>query len=188
MRKTIFAAALLLAFSASAADKYNFEPGHSQIRFGWNHLGFSNMTAGFDSFTGEVQLDTADLTKSSVSVTIPLSALDTGVAKLDEHLKSPDFFDAGKFPEATFKSTKVVKAGDKALKVHGDLTIHGVTKPVVLDVTINNIGQHPMAKMPAAGFDASLTVKRSDFGVGAYAPAVSDDVRITISTELLKAQ
>ncbi len=173
--------------TAEAADKYTFDPGHSQINFSWNHFGFSNIWARFDKFDGELLLDTQDLTRSSVSVTIPLSAIDTDVAKLDDHLKSADFFDAAKFPNITFKSTKVEKAGEGKLKVTGDLSIHGVTKPAVLDVTVNKIGEHPMAKKPAAGFDASITVKRSDFGLGAYVPNVSDDVKIHITTETLKA-
>ena len=189
LRQTLLATALVAAaFSANAADKYTFDPGHSQINFSWNHFGFSNIWARFDKFDGELMLDTADLTKSSVNVTIPLDSLDTKVAKLDEHLKSGDFFDAAKFPTITFKSSKVEKASEGKLKVSGDLTIHGVTKPAVLDVTVNKIGTHPMAKDEAAGFDASATIKRSDFGVGAYAPNVSDEIKIAITTETHKAK
>ncbi len=108
--------------------------------------------------------------------------------KLDEHLKSADFFDAATFPLATFKSTSVEQAGERALKVKGDLTIHGVTLPAVLDVTVNQIGTHPMRNGPAAGIDASTTITRSAFGIDKYAPAVSDDIRINISTETHKAR
>ena len=183
LRKTLLAVLLAATFSAQAADKYTFDPGHSTIDFSWNHFGFSNPSARFDKFDGELMLDTKDLTKSSVSVTIPLDALDTKVAKLDEHLKSADFLDAAKFPSVTFKSTKVEAAGKDKLKVSGDLTIHGVTKPATLDVTVNKIGEHPMAKDQAAGFDASTTIKRSEFGVGAYVPNVSDEIKIHITTE-----
>lgn len=176
------------AFSAQAADKYTFDPGHSQLMFSWNHFGFSNITARFDKFEGELLLDTKDLTKSSVSVTVPIDSIDTGVAKLDEHLKGPDFFDAAKFPTATFTSTKIEKGSENRLNVTGDLTIHGVTKPVVLDVSVNKIGQHPMAKDEAAGFDAFAKVKRSDFGVDKYAPNVSDEITIRITTETHKAK
>ncbi|HEY0502046.1 MAG TPA: YceI family protein, partial [Lysobacter sp.] len=103
----------------------------------------------------------------------------------NEHLRSADFFDAEKFPEITFASTKVEAAGDNKLRVFGDLTVHGVTKPVVLDVTINKIADHPMSKRAAAGFDATTTIKRSDFGVDKYAPNVSDDVTIRITTEAM---
>jgi polyisoprenoid-binding protein YceI len=115
-------------------------------------------------------------------VTLPLSGLNAFTAKFDEHLRSADFFDAIKFPSASFRSTKVEDLGDGKLKVSGDLTIKDITKPVVLDVTLNKIGEN-MQKQAAIGFDASTTIKRSDFGVGLYAPAVSDEVRIRITTE-----
>ena len=186
--KILVAALLAAAFAgpAAAAETYEFDPNHTVIEFGWNHFGYSNPTARFDTFSGKLQLDTADLTKSSVEVTIPISGLDTDITKLDDHLKSPDFFDAAKFPDATFKSTKVEKAGENALKVTGDLTIHGVTKPVTLDVTVNKIADHPMSKLPTAGFDAKATIKRSEFGMSGFVPAVSDEIQIHITTETRK--
>ncbi|GMV30163.1 MAG: polyisoprenoid-binding protein [Rhodanobacteraceae bacterium] len=187
-RKLVLAAALATAsLTAAAADKYEFDGNHTNVVFTWSHFGLSNPSARFAKVEGEVLLDTADLTKSSVSVTIPIDSLRTDVPKFDEHLRSSDFFDLAKFPTATFKSTKVEKAGDNKLKVTGDLTIHGVTKPAVLDVTVNKIGDHPMAKKPTAGFDATTVVKRSDFGMGNYVPNVSDEVKIHITTETLKA-
>lgn len=187
-RKLALAAALAAAsFTAAAADKYEFDGGHTNVIFSWNHFGLSNPSARFAKVEGELLLDTADLSKSSVSVTLPIDSLQTDVPKFDEHLRSADFFDLAKFPTATFKSTKVEKAGDNKLKVSGDLTIHGVTKPAVLDVTVNKIGEHPMSKKPAAGFDASITIKRSDFGIDKYVPNVSDEVKIRITTETKKA-
>jgi polyisoprenoid-binding protein YceI len=118
-----------------------------------------------------------------VEVTLPLANLDTHVSALDEHLKKPDFFDADKYPVVTFKSTRVEPLGGNKFKVTGDLTVHGVTKPVVLDATLNKAGMQPMLKVPAVGFDATGTIKRSDFGVGAYVPNVSDEVQIRITTE-----
>jgi polyisoprenoid-binding protein YceI len=176
------------AFGAQAADKYNIDPTHTQVEFTYSHLGFSNITGRFDTVEGDFLFDPADPTKSSVSITIPVSSMSTGVAKLDEHLQKPDFFDAAAFPTATFKSTGVTAAGEGQLKVAGDLTIHGVTRPVVLDVTINKIGEHPMAKVPAAGFDATTTILRSDFGVGGYVPVVGDEVRIDITVEATLAK
>jgi polyisoprenoid-binding protein YceI len=105
------------------------------------------------------------------------------VSKLDTHLQSADFFDVAKYPTASFKSTMVHVASDKELHVMGDLTIHGVSKPVTLNVKVNKIADHPMKKIPSAGFDATTLIKRSDFGVGAYAPAVSDEVKISITME-----
>lgn len=182
---TLIAAA---SFSAQAADKYDIDPTHTQVQFTYNHMGFSNITGRFDEVKGEFLFDAADPTKSSVSITIPVASISTGVAKLDEHLLKADFFDATQFPTATFKSTGVTAAGEGKLAVAGDLTIHGVTRPVVLDVTINGVGEHPMRKLPAAGFDASAKIKRSDFGVGAYVPAVGDEVTLSITVEATQAK
>jgi polyisoprenoid-binding protein YceI len=184
LKQLAFAGFLALAsFAAQAAGNFTIDPTHTQVQFTYNHLGYSNITGRFDQVESEFNLDTADLTKSNVSVTIPVASISTGVEKLDAHLLGADFFDAAQFPTATFKSTGVTAAGEGKLAVAGDLTIHGVTRPVVLDVTVNKIGDHPMAKVPAAGFDASLTINRSDFGVGAYVPMVSDEVRLTITVE-----
>ena len=184
-KRTLLVLALGLLGNAAFAKTtpYEIDSNHTQVQFTYNHFGFSDITDRFMQVTGEFNLDAADPTKSSISVSIPIAGLDTGVAKLDEHLKSPDFFDAAKFPTATFKSTKVEAAGTGKLKVSGDLTIHGVTKPVVLDVTINRIGEHPMMKVPSAGFDASVTLSRSDFGMANYVPAVSDAVKLQITME-----
>jgi polyisoprenoid-binding protein YceI len=188
MRRFALVLALALASGAAlAAEKYTFEPTHSQVNFTYMHLGLSQQTQQLRTVGGTLMLDAEDLTKSSVDVTIDMNSIDTGVAKFDEHLKSADFFDTAQFPTATFKSTAVEKAGDNKLKVAGDLTLHGVTRPVVLDVTVNKLGEHPMAKKPAAGFNATTTVKRSDFGLGGYVPAVGDEVAISIASEFLKA-
>jgi len=167
----------------AAPVTYKLDPNHTMVLFSWNHFGFSNPTADLGIAQGTLVFDAADPAKSSVDVTMPLSKLDTHVGALDEHLKKPDFFNADKYPVVTFKSTKVEPLGGDKFKVTGDLTVHGVTKPVVLDATLNKAGMHPMLKVPAIGFDATATIKRSDFGVGAYVPAVSDEVQIRITTE-----
>ncbi|KQH73672.1 polyisoprenoid-binding protein [Xylella fastidiosa] len=149
----------------------------------WNHFGFSNPSAHFGNAEGTVVYDAADVTKSTVQVTLPLSGLNSFTAKLDEHLKSTDFFDAAKFPSITFKSTKVVSNGTNKLAVTGDLTVKGITKPVTLDVTINGAGEHPMTKKQAIGFDANATIKRSEFGMSAYVPNVSDEIKVRITAE-----
>ncbi|MCC4610937.1 YceI family protein [Xanthomonas campestris pv. esculenti] len=171
-----------------ASGTYTLDPSHTDVIAQWSHFGFSNPSAHFGNVDGTLEYDAADVTKSTVQVTLPLSGLNSFTAKFDEHLKSGDFFDAAKFPTATFKSTKVEAAGTNKLTVTGDLTIKDQTKPVVLDVTLNGAGEHPMKKVPAAGFDATTTIKRSDFGVGQYAPNVSDEVKIRITTEALQAK
>lgn len=177
------AAAPEVAAIQVASGTYKLDPSHTDVLAQWNHMGFSNPTAHFGNADGTLVYDAADVSKSAVEVTLPLSGLNSFTAKFDEHLRSADFFDAAKFPTATFKSTKVEAAGTNKLTVTGDLTIKGITKPVVLDVTVNGAGEHPMMKVPSVGFDATTTLKRSDFGVGAYAPAVSDDVKVRITTE-----
>lgn len=162
---------------------YTLDPTHTDVLVEWTHFGFSKPSAHFGITEGKLVYDADDASKSSVEVTIPVTAIDTFVPKLDEHLKGADFFDAGKFPTATFKSTSVAAAGTNKLTVTGDLTVKGITKPVTLDVTLNGAGEHPMAKKQAIGFSATGTIKRTDFGVGAYAPNVSDDVQLRITTE-----
>jgi polyisoprenoid-binding protein YceI len=191
MLRRIVLSSLLAAASLpalAAPQKYDIDPGHTQILFTWNHLGFSNPSATLEKIGGEFQLDTDDLTKSSVTVVLPLDGLHTGVPKLDEHLKTPEFFDASKNPEVRFKSTKVEKSGAEGLKVSGDLSMHGITKPVTLNVKINKIGDNAMMKTKSAGFDADVTLKRSDFGMSYGVPAVSDDIKvhITLSANVAK--
>lgn len=186
LMSSVAVALLFVAGAAFAAPvRYNLDPNHTRIDFSWTHFGFSHPMGRFDKFESDFQFDPADPTRSSVSVTIPVSSIDTGVAKLDEHLQTADFFDVAKYPTATFKSTRVERAGAHGLKVTGDLTLHGVTRPVVLDVVVNKIGPHPMAGRAAAGFDATATIKRSDFGISGYVPNVSDEIKLSISTEAM---
>lgn len=173
-----------LSLSAIAAPvEYAFDPGHTQVEASYNHFGYSNITLRFEQVEGSLVYDAENPAASSAKATIQIASVDSGVDKLDAHLQSPDFFDAAKFATATFASTKVEAAGEGKLAMTGDLTIHGVTLPVTFDVTINKVGEHPMSKKPAAGFDAHATIKRSDFGVGAYAPNVSDEVKLEITVE-----
>ena len=188
MKRILLAAALGLAFvgtASAAAVTYKIDPNHTDVVASWSHFGFSNPIAHFGKVDGSITYDPAKPEASSVSVTIPLDGLNSHVPDFDEHLKSADFFDAAKYPNITFKSTKVEGAGTGKLKVTGDLTVHGVTKPSVLNVTINKIGEQPMAKRAAAGFEATTTLKRSEFGIGKYAPNVSDEVKIHITTEAI---
>jgi polyisoprenoid-binding protein YceI len=176
----LFAASL----SAQAAPvTYRLDPNHTMVLFSWNHFGFSNPTADLGLGEGTVVFDEQHPAHSSVQVTLPLDKLDTHVSALDQHLKEADFFDAGKYPTVTFKSTRVQPLGGHRFKVTGNLTVHGVTRPVVLDATLNKVGLHPMTKAPSIGFDATASLKRSDFGVGAYVPNVSDMITIHITTE-----
>jgi polyisoprenoid-binding protein YceI len=124
-----------------------------------------------------------------VDVTIPLNTLNTGVPALDEDFRSTDFFDTARFPSAMFKSTRVEKGAVKGqLKVTGDLSLHGVTKPVTLDVIIVKVGTNPRTSLPTVGFDALTTLKRSDFGLGKYVPQVGDEIQMHITSQAVDAQ
>ena len=159
--------------------------------FSWDHLGFSRTTGMFSGFEGEIMFDEEDPANSSVSVSMPVSEMFTGWEKRDDHLMSPDFFNAvaDASPEGdpgdlvTFESTSIEVTGEDTALITGDLTANGTTKEVVLDTTLNNKGTHPMAQKPWLGLSATTTLNRSDFGVGAFAPAVSDEVEIEISIE-----
>ena len=185
MRKTLLVAALFaFAGSAFAAPvSYKIDPNHTNVLASWNHFGFSNPSINFGEADGTIVYDADKVSASSVQVTLPLTGLSALAADFYDHLTGAKWFDAAKFPAATFKSTKVEAAGEGKLKVTGDLTVKGVTKPVVLNVTLNKAGEQPMAKRAAIGFDATATVKRSDFGLGAYVPNVSDEVTLRITTE-----
>jgi len=187
MKRPLLAAALALASTVAFAAPltYKIDANHTDVVASWSHFGFSNPIAHFGKVDGSITYDPANVGASKVEVTIPLSGLNSHVGDFDDHLRSADFFDAEKFPTITFKSTSVKAAGKGKLKVTGDLTIKGTTKPVVLDVTINKTGVQPLAKREAAGFSATATVKRTDFGLGLYAPNVSDQVKLSITTEAI---
>ena len=188
LSKSLLASAIVLgAASAQAAPTtYVMDPDHTDVVTTWSHLGFSNPMAHFGDVDGTIVYDPDDVSRSSVTATIPLTGLNAHVEKFDEHLRSDELFDIAKFPTITFKSTRVEAAGgEKKLRVTGDLTVRGITKPVTLEVTLNGMGEHPMAKRPAIGFDATTTLKRSDFGLDYAAPAVSDEVKVRITTEAL---
>lgn len=186
MFKRIVLAAAIAALSTTAVAApvaYRIDPTHTDVIASWSHLGFSNPTAHFGQVEGTIVHDAQDVAASSVEVTIPLAGMNSHVAAFDEHLRKAELFDAAAFPVIRFRSTKVESAGEGRLRVTGDLTLKGVTKPAVLDVSLNKVGDHPMTKLPTIGFDATTTLKRSDFGLAYAVPAVSDEVRIRITTE-----
>jgi polyisoprenoid-binding protein YceI len=174
--------ALSVAVPALAADTYKLDPFHTAIGFHINHFGFSNPSGKFMNVDGTLLLDEKNPAASKVTATIPIATVDTGVAKLDEHLKTKDFFDAETYPTATFVSDKIDVTGKDTAKVHGILTLRGVAKPVTLDVKLNRLAENMMKKQ-TAGFTASTTLKRSDFGMSTFVPALGDDIRIDIETE-----
>lgn len=187
----ILAVTAALATQPALAQTYGFDATHTKIIFVYNHVGMSNQYGRFDIGDGEVVFAADKMAEAKVNVTIDANTIDTDVAKLDEHLKSPDFFDTAKHPRITFKSTSVKQTGNKSMQVTGDLTIKGKTHPVVLDATLNHNGEHPLAKFIKAyaganwiAFSAKTRIRRTDFDLGLYAPLTSDTVDIIIETEL----
>ena len=179
-------AAVLLATAASAAMAapvtYNIDNSHTFERFSYDHQGLSTQLSRFNKTTGTVVFDKAAKT-GSVDITIDTTSVDTGSDLFNEHIQGEDFLNTAKYPTATFKSTKVHFKGDKLVAVDGDLTIKGVTKPVTLKVSHFVNKAHPMLKKDAIGADASVVIKRSDFGASKYVPYVGDEVTISISLE-----
>ena len=187
MQKSLAALIVSLAAAApalAAPVTYTVDNTHTFPRFSYSHFGYSTQLSRFDTTRGSVVFDAAAKT-GSVDITIDAKSVNTGYATFNEHIQGEDFLNTAKFPTATFKSTKVIFKGDKPVKVEGNLTLKGVTKPVTLTVTSFQSMAHPMLKKPAIGANAFTVVKRSDFGAGKYAPYVGDEVRIDIALEAI---
>jgi polyisoprenoid-binding protein YceI len=191
MAMKLLLAAILASASAGAAAqgvRYEIDPAHTVVLASWSHLGYSHPSANFTGAHGAITYDAQAPAESSVQVAIPMAGIDTFVPELDTHLKGAEFFDVASFPEATFASTGVRDLGAGKLEVSGNLTLHGVTRPVVLLATLNKAAPHPMGNVPTIGFDATTTLKRSDFGVSNGIPFVGDDIALRITTEAGAAQ
>ncbi len=184
---------LVMAVPAQAInDIWKLDPDHTDIRFTWDHLGVSQQSGTVTEVTGSLKFSPTNPGNGQVEITAQVASLSTGVAALDQILKSPDYFDAGRHPRMTFKSREIHQTGPKTGQVIGDLTIRDTTKPVSLDVTWNYTGEHPLAPFNPAfrgqwvsGFTARATIKRSDWGIDRSAPLVSDAIELEINAEFL---
>lgn len=187
MKTLLLSAALALPVTAGAAlaeaRDYALDASHSQIVFSYNHLGYSTSWGMFSGFDGRISFDRERPETSSVSVEFPVRTMLTGWEARFEHFMSPDFFGAAEDEMVRFASTGIEVTGENTALITGDLTLNGVTRTVVLDARLNQAGDHPMEGKPWAGFDATTTLLRSDFGLGAFAPFVSDEVQVQISIE-----
>lgn len=173
------------AQDAAISGTYQFDPNHSQVVFSWDHMGFTDVHGFVNGVTGTIVLDEADPSKSTVEASFPLSAIRTSSEKLDGELIT-EFFKGKPEDTVTFKSASVVKEDDDEAKVTGDLTMNGVTKPIILDVELNKFAPNPMNQTPTVGFKIDGEFKRSDFGLGMMVPAVSDEIEIDITVEAVK--
>ncbi|MEO8926219.1 MAG: YceI family protein [Caulobacteraceae bacterium] len=168
-------------FAAVQAGDYVIEPTHTRILFSLSHMGFSTWYGDFTHASGTAKIDPAHPGAGGVEVSVPVASISTTNATLDQELKGADWFDAAKFPTMTFKSRQLTVTGPNQGQIVGDLTLHGVTRPMTLQVQFHGAGANPMSHAFTAGFDATGTIKRSDFGVAKYVPMVGDDVNVIVS-------
>jgi polyisoprenoid-binding protein YceI len=166
------------------AGAYRFDPGHSKVTWSVTHFGFSTYVGQFATMSGTLKLDPKTPSASDLVVTVDTTSLGTLNPALDTHLKSADFLDVAKYPQAVFKATSVKVTGERTADIAGDLTLHGVTKPVVVQATFNQAGLNPLDKTYSLGFAAAAKIHRSDFGITAYVPAVGDEVTLQFEAEL----
>jgi polyisoprenoid-binding protein YceI len=178
------------AFSSDPAQvqagDYRIDPGHSKITWSVDHFGFSTYVGQFSKVEGTLSIDPKAVTASKLDVTVDANSVGTLNPALDAHLKAADFLDTAKFPTATFKATAIKLTGQRTADITGDLTLHGVTRPVTVAATFNQAGVNPVDKTYSLGFAGKAKIKRTDFGVSAYAPALGDEVTLELEAELKK--
>lgn len=177
---------LFAATGIAAPETYTLDPAHTYVLWQVNHFGFSHPSGKWMA-EGTLSIDQEKPEEGKLDVTIKVANIVTGIPKFDAHLKSADFFDVSKYPIATFKSTKIAVTGKDTAEVTGNLTLHGVTKSVTLNVKLNKLDASPVTQKMTAGFSATATIKRSDFGIDKFAPGVSDDAAVVIEAEASKA-
>jgi polyisoprenoid-binding protein YceI len=185
MRKTVpvFLTSLFAMVGVASAATYQVDVPHTQIYFTTNHMGFSNSTGAVRVKSGTLNFDDSDWSKNSINVTLDMGSLQFGDATWNTHMSDKKFFNVAQFATATFVSTQVEKLSETTGRITGDFTLLGVKKAVVLDIVKNKVDKNPMSGKPYAGFSATGKLKRSDWGMTAYAPSISDDVTIRIELE-----
>jgi polyisoprenoid-binding protein YceI len=191
MKHLIFATAFTALTTAGAqAETWYPDNTHTDVVITWNHAGFSMQTAKFHEVEGTLEFSEGDIANAKADFSVIVDSVDTGVADLDKEFKGPAFFDSETYPEIRFVSTSVEQTGDMTVKATGDLTIKDVTKPVTFDITVHNMGKHPLGdifdynKGEWLGMTATTTIMRSEFGVDTFIPVGSDEISIQINTEL----
>lgn len=191
MRKALLTlsalSALALPLSANAAiEEYEIETPHTQILFFVDHLGFSKSMGKFTGHEGTITFDRENPENSSVEITIDTASIEMNDEKWNDHLKNADFFDVTQYPEMTFKSTSIEVTGEDTAKITGDLSLHGVTKPVILDTKFNRAAKHAFSGKFVAGFSATTTIKRSEFGMNYGLPLIGDEAEIKLEVEAIR--
>lgn len=187
---TILSALFVLTAFTTTGDTWKNDKPHSQLAFTITHLGISDVSGTFNDFDVNVTTSKKDFSDAAFDLTAKTASIDTRVEQRNNHLKSADFFDVAKFPEMTFKSTSLQKNGKDKYKLSGNLTLHGITKPVTMNLKYRGVTQNPMSKATTVGFQLDGVIKRSDFNVGPgfRAPMLSDEVRIKADGEFIQKQ
>lgn len=189
MKKIVILSSVVLSlFAFTALTNWKSDKAHSRLGFSITHLGISDIAGSFKNFDVTVKASKPDFSDAVFEVTADVASINTDIEMRDKHLLSPDFFDAEKYPKLNFKSTSIKPAGKDRYKLTGDLTLHGVTKSVTMDVWYRGTVENPMSKAPTSGFQVSGTIKRSDFALGANfpAPMLGDEVTIKADGEFAK--
>jgi polyisoprenoid-binding protein YceI len=182
----LYALTMLVGSAVAQVQTWNIDPNHTAAQFSVRHMGISTVRGAFTKVSGTAQYDPSNPSKTAVDATIESASVDTRVSMRDDDLRSANYFDAAKYPTITFKSKSVEAAGAGKLKITGDLTIHGTTKQVVLDVDGPSAAANDPRGNAHVGASASTTIKRSDFGVGSANPMIGDEITITIDIELVR--
>lgn len=188
MKKTVFVLITFTIATATFAQTWSLDKAHAKLGFSVTHLLVSNVDGSFKSFDAKITSSKDDFSDAIIELTADINSIDTDNEQRDGHLKSPDFFDVAKYESLNFKSRNFKKIADKKYRLYGDLTLHGITKPVELDVTLGGTAVHPYSKKTIAGFKITGALKRSDFGIGASTPGavVSDEVIINTNAEFIR--
>ena len=180
------ATSMIATNTMAATETYDFDKVHTNLLMEVDHLGFTNMVLKAKDYEGTYSFDTEDFSKSKVNMVFQAAGVTGDFEPLDEHLQGPDFFNVEKFPTITYNSTSAKKTGEKTFDVQGDVTILGITKPLTLNVTFNKVGANPFSGKDESGFNATATLKRSDFGIVYALPLVGDEVKFNIFVEGVK--
>lgn len=185
---TALTSALFLTAGATFAQDWNWDKAHSQLNFSIVHMTISEIGGTFSGVTAKISSSKEDFSDAAIELTGDVNTINTGNEQRNNHLKSADFFDAAQYGTFTFKSTSFKKVSGKNYKLTGDLTLHGVTKPVTLDVVYNGTIENPQSKKPTAGFKITGSFKRTDFGIAPSFPStgVSDEVKLNANAEFVK--
>ena len=188
MKKILFSALVLVSTASFAQTKWSVDKAHSKLSFSVTHLGISDVTGLFKNFDVTVTSAKPDFSDATFELVTDVASINTEVEARDNHLKSPDFFDVEAFPKMTFKSTSVKRTGKDRYKLFGDHKLHGITKPVTMDLWYRVTTTNPMSKAATTGFQLTGTIKRSDFNFGGKfpAPLLSDEVQIKADGEFTK--